>query len=253
METSGAQPAVPVGGSRFATTCWTEVLAAQGGTPAARQALAELCAAYYGPVAAFIRRSSRDPQEAEDLTQEFFARLLERCGVGGAHPGGGRFRSYLLGAVRHFLSDHRDRERRQKRGGGRRVESLDAPVHPESDTRLGDELAAAEVAQEDLGFDRDWAVAVMDRALRRLEGEWQAAGRGTAYQHLKPWLAGEAVGTTQAEVGRWLGWGESAVKVAVHRLRKRLRELLREEVLSTLPPDGDPEDELRYLVEVLGR
>lgn len=253
MDTSESHPAFRVQGDRFVTTCWTEVLAAQGGTPAARQALADLCAAYYGPVAAHVRRSVRDPQQAEDLTQEFFTRLLERCGVGGAQPGGGRFRSYLLGAVRHFLADQRDREHRLKRGGGRVLESLDAPVRPDGDTRLGDGVAASGLASEDLRFDRDWAVAVMDRALRRLEGEWQQGGRGEAFQHLKLWLAGDAGATSQAEVGRVLGMGESAVKVAVHRMRKRLRELLREEVLQTLPPDGDPEDELRYLVEVLGR
>jgi RNA polymerase sigma-70 factor (ECF subfamily) len=204
-------------------------------------------------VAAHVLRSVREPQQAEDLTQEFFARLLERYGVGGAQPGGGRFRSYLLGAVRHFLSDQRDRERRLKRGGGRVLESLDAPVRPDGDTRLGDGVAGSGLASEDLRFDRDWAVAVMDRALRRLEAEWQQGGRGEAFQHLKPWLAGDAGGISQAEVGRLLGMGESAVKVAVHRMRKQLRGLLREEVLPTLPPDGDPEDELRYLVAVLGR
>ena len=234
----------------FATTRWTLVLRARGETPEARKALGELCEAYWDPVFRFLRREGRSEDAARELTQEFFARLLARAGMELADPARGLFRSYLLGAVKHFLSDLREREGRQKRGGGETPESLDAPAPGASTPR---ELADPVTLPDDALFDRAWAMAVMQRAVRALEAEHEAAGKKAQFEALQGWLGGAGADCSQSEAARRLGMSEGAVKVAVHRLRKRLRELIRAEIEQTVPDAAGVDEELRYLIEVLGR
>lgn len=236
--------------SPFAPTRWTLVLRARGATPEARAALSELCEAYYQAVFGFLRREGRAEDAARELAQEFFTRLLQRGEVGNADPARGRFRSYLLGALKHFLADQRDRERREKRGGGAAPESLDAPA-PGHDTAPGLQVADPSAVVSDSQFDRQWALTVMARALESIAAEFQAEGRLEHFNLLKPWLAGDTAELDQAHVAAQLGMGESAVKVAIHRLRKRFRETIRTEVSQTVPADADVDEELRYLVEVL--
>jgi RNA polymerase sigma-70 factor (ECF subfamily) len=238
--------------SPFAPTRWTLVLRARGATPEARAALSELCEAYYQPVFGFLRREGRDAEAARELAQEFFARLLQRGEVGNADPARGKFRSYLLGALKHFLADQRDYERRQKRGGDTPPESLDAPL-PGHDTAPGLQVPDPAAAFSDPLFDRQWALTVMDRALGALASEFQAAGRADHFTHLKSWLVGDASGLDQSQAAAQLGLSESAVKVAIHRLRKRFREAVQAELAQTVPASADLDEELRYLVEVLSK
>jgi RNA polymerase sigma-70 factor (ECF subfamily) len=233
----------------FVTTQWTRVVAARGGTPAARAALGELCAAYWMPVYRFLLREGRDEDAARELTQEFFARLLKGSGVAGADPARGKFRSYLLGAVRNFLGDVRDRENRGKRGGGATAESLDTV--DAGDTASGLQVADPGAEPRDTRFDRNWALAILDRGLTALENELAAAGKRAQFDVLKPWLVGESGALTTAMAARALGLNDGAAKVAIHRLRKRFRALVRDEIARTVSDPGEVEAELQYFVEVL--
>jgi len=232
----------------FLPTRWTLVLRARGDSTEARAALSELCEAYYQPVFRFLRREGRDEDAARELAQEFFARLLARGGIGAADPQRGRFRSYLLGAVKHFLVDQRARELAQKRGSGIAPESLDAATEAEQALQVAD----AGAAFDETIFDREWGLAVMDRALRSLAAEFAAEDKSEQFAVLKPWLAGEAELLPQSEAAARLNMSESAVKVAIHRLRKRFREIIRNEIAQTVDAT-EVDAELRYLVEVLAR
>jgi len=232
--------------SPFLPTRWTLVLRAQGESDEGRAALSELCGNYYQPVLRFLLREGRDEDAARDLTQEFFARILGRGAIGGADPARGRFRTYLLGALKHFLADHRDSQQRAKRGGGRPIESLDVQHE-------GEPLELPDVAAElqDTFFDREWALAIMDRALKSVREEFVREGKSAHFEALKPWLVGDTPELSQAQVATQLDWSESAVKVGVHRLRKRFRESIRAEIAQTVGEGADVDTELRYLVEVL--
>jgi RNA polymerase sigma-70 factor (ECF subfamily) len=245
---SSATRSIPKGGV-FVTTRWTCVLAARGETPEAKAALSELCEAYWTPVFHFLRCEGRDEDTARELTQEFFARILARDGFTHVDPARGRFRSFLLGAVKHFLGDLRDRERAAKRGGGVPAEPLPAGGDP--DTGAGIQIADATADVPDTYFDRQWALALMNHAFTKLAGELAAAGKAEQFTALKPWLVGDTPALSQAAVARSLGLSEGAVKVAIHRLRRGFRELIRAEVAQTVPEAGDADAELRYLVEVL--
>jgi len=233
----------------FRTTHWTRVRAAQGDTPESRQALSDLCAAYYAPVVAFLSRSTTSEDQARDLAHEFFARILDRHGLDGADPQRGRFRTYLLGAVKHFLANRHFAASCEKRG--RNV--IHEPLAPGTDTAAGPEIPDPAVLPPDEIFDREWAVNVLRRALSQLEQDAVSAGSGSQFQTLKPWLTGERPDLTQAEAARGLGLSEGAVRVAIYRLRKRFRELVKLEIGHTVDPPGTVEEELRYLVEVLAR
>jgi len=235
--------------SAFAPTRWTLVLAARGESPVARAALGELCEAYYQPVFRFLRREGREDDAARELAQEFFARVLARDGFATADPQRGRFRSFLLGALRHFLGDVSAREQALKRGGGIIPEPLDAGT----DTSPGLEVAGVEAGPPEAWFDREWALALMARALDTVEAEFRAAGREAHFAAFKPWLMGDGAAESQAEAARRTGLSEGAVKVAVHRLRKRFREVIRDEIAQTVPERGEVDGELRYLIEVLAR
>jgi DNA-directed RNA polymerase specialized sigma24 family protein len=234
----------------FAPTRWTLILRARGETPEAKAALSELCDAYYQPVLRFLRREGRDESLARELAQEFFARILQHGELGRADPARGRFRSYLLGAVKHFLADERKHRLREKRGGGVSPQSLDAPT-TENSTAL--QVAVVTATLSDAWFDRQWALTVMARALGAVEIEFLAAGKATNFSVLKPWLVGEAESLSQADAARQLDMTEGALKVAIHRLRKRFRDSLRAEIGQTVAAGADVEEELRYLVAVLAQ
>lgn len=237
--------APPTKNSAFAPTRWTLVLQARGDSPQAQAALGELCESYYQPVFRFLQREGRTEDAARELTQEFFARMLARDGFATADPRRGRFRSFVLGALRHFLGDLHDRLNAAKRGSGAVHERIASPT----DTSPGLEIPAPVGDGQDTWFDRQWALAIMDRSLKNLASEHAAAGKAEQFERLKPWLVGDAA--AQADVAGQFGWSESALKVAVHRLRKRFRELVRHEIAQTVPASADIDSELRYLVEVL--
>ena len=233
----------------FVTTRWTRVLSARGETPDAQVALGQLCEGYWTPVFRFIRRCGYGEEAARDLTQGFFAQLLARHGIDGVQPGKGRFRSYLLGAVKHFLADQQDRARAAKRGGGQEPVSLE-PV-TESHTTDSFQIPDPGASVPDSFFDRQWALNVIDRTLTALAAELAAAGKSKHFEALKPWLGGEAGTPPQQEAARQLGLSEGAIKVAIHRLRKRFRELVKEEIAGTVDQGVTVQEELHYLLEAL--
>ena len=234
-------------GDIFATTRWTQVLAAQGSSTQAGAALGDLSAAYYAPVHAYIARTSHDLGDARDLTQEFFARLLVGGALAGVEREKGRFRGYLLGAVKHFLADTRDRLGAAKRG----ARNEHVPLVAGTETSPGLEISAPDAPPPDAWFDREWGLAVLDRALASLAAELEQQGKAAHFQILKPWLTGDAGAETQAGTATRLGMSEGAVKVAIHRLRKRFRDLVKAEIAQTVSTEQEARDELHYLIEVV--
>jgi RNA polymerase sigma-70 factor (ECF subfamily) len=245
--TSEHSTSASVGRGAFVTTQWTRVLEARGDSPEAKAALSDLCAAYYAPVFAFIRRSAPDEDAARDLTQEFFARLLARHGIDSVDPQRGRFRSFLLGAVKHFLSDMREHAHRLKRGAGQPLESID----PGTDTSPGLQLPDPNAPSPDREFDRKWALTLLDRALATLAQEHEACGKAEHFEALKPWLSGDTENISQADAAARLGVNEGAVKVAIHRLRRRFREVIKSEIGQTVSDRAQVDEELHYLLEAL--
>jgi DNA-directed RNA polymerase specialized sigma24 family protein len=235
-------------GERFLTTCWTEVLAAQGESTQAGTALASLCATYYAPVYAYVARTSTDLGDPRDLTQEFFARLLAGRVLVAAEREKGRFRGYLLGAVKHYLADTRDRLHAIKRGA--QHEHVPLPVG--TDTSPAFEIRAPEDRSTDAWFDRQWGLAILDLVMNALAAESELQGKAAQFQLLKGWLAGDAGVLSQAEAAAQLGVSEGAVKVAIHRLRKRFRDLVKAEIAQTVSTEQEMREELRYLIEVVG-
>jgi len=235
--------------SPFAPTRWTLVLRARGESVEGQAALSELCDAYYQPVLRFLRREGRDEDAARELTHDFFARVLAGGAFDGADPERGRFRSYLLGALRHFLADQRDHALRLKRGSGIAPDSLDAPVG--TDTSPGFQVADPAATAGDAGFDREWALTVMDRSLSALQKEFGDTGKLEEFETLKPWLMGDAATGSQADAARRFGLSEGAVKVMIHRLRKRFRAVVRAEIAQTLRDPALVEEELHHLIEAL--
>lgn len=231
--------------SHFAVTRWTLVVQARGDSDAARAALSDLCSAYYAPVVSFLRADGRDEDSARELAHEFFARILAGRSLGGADPARGRFRSYLLGAVKHFLSDVRARAQAEKRGSGTE------PVPLDTRTSAGHDTPAP--AADDTVFDRQWALTVIARALEAVQGELAAAGKAAQFEALKPWLSGGGAITPQAELATQLSLSESAIKVTIHRLRQRFREAVKSEIAHTVPAESDIDDELRHLIAVLAK
>jgi RNA polymerase sigma-70 factor (ECF subfamily) len=207
-----------------------------------------LCATYYEPVVSFLARTGHDATEARELAHEFFAYLLAGDSLANVRRGEGRFRSYLLGALKHFLSHRSASERRQKRGGGLEAVPLDASTETSSGLSLPDSQALS----PDLAFDREWATALLNRALKALRSEYEAAGKAEQLDRLKPWLTGEAGHGDQAELARALGLESSALKSAVHRLKRRFRSLVKQEIALTLSDPEGVEEEMRALFAALG-
>jgi RNA polymerase sigma-70 factor (ECF subfamily) len=245
-ETEDSRSLCPPGQS-FATTHWSVVLAAgQTNTPHSIEALEELCRNYWYPLYAFVRRKGHSPHDAQDLTQAFFARLLEKNYVAQADRERGRFRTYLLAALTHFLADEWDKARRQKRGGGRETVSFDA-VSAEERYRLEpiDQLDAAKL------YERRWVTTLFDKVLARLQDEFRDLGKDKLFDQLKGSLLAEQPGLGYAELGTQLGLTKDAVKQAVHRMRRRYRELFREEIAQTVSGPNEVEDELKHIFAVL--
>lgn len=234
--------------AEFPATKWSIIQsAARTASPASRAALEDLCRAYWPPLYAFLRRSSHDPDEARDLVQGYLARLIEREDLATIGPGKGRFRSYLLSGLRNFLVSEVRRDAAQKRGGGAVTFSLDAS---DLEAMLAEDVPAA--LTPDLEYDRRWAETVLDRALGNLRLEYISRRKGPLYEALKTVLASEAA-EDYASLGTGLGMTPGAVAVAVHRLRLRLRQLVREEVAQSVGSAADLEDEMRSLFAILSQ
>ncbi len=236
-------------GAVFATTRWSLVLvAAEGGEgEAARRSLEALCRSYWYPIYAFIRRSGHWPNDAQDLTQGFFAFALEKHLLAKADPARGRFRSFLLGAVRNFLGNEWQKQRAAKRGGAVPLIPLDAAL---AEQRLAIEPATLDDPESI--YERAWAVSVIELALERLAEEQTRAGKAEIFEKLRPSLAG-APTATAAELAAEVGSTEGAMRVALHRLRQRFRELLRASIADTVEDPREVEAELQHLRRVLSR
>jgi RNA polymerase sigma factor (sigma-70 family) len=232
--------------SRFATTNWSLILRAAADDAEAELAMALLCEAYWRPVYVFVRRQGYSPEHAEDLTQGYFARFLERGFIREVRPEYGRFRAFLLVSARNFLHNERDRERAAKRGGGRRLVSLDAA----SAEGTYDPNLAVHTTPEDL-FERAWARAVFDRVSDQLQQNADRRGRGRRVARLRPHLTAAEPSTPYAEIAAEWGKGEPAVRTALNRLRREFAALLREEVRRTVADDADVDDEIRHILAIL--
>jgi len=231
------------GADRFATTHWSVVLAAgQRDSPCSARALAALCELYWFPLYAYVRRQGYSAHEAEDLTQAFFARFLEKEYLQDVDRRRGRFRSFLLAAMKHFLANQRQRARARKRGGGRASISMDF-----ADAERSYQLEPFAGLTAERLFQRRWALALLDQVFRRLREESIQAGKGKQFENLHEFLSGQSGKRSYRQVAERLTMTEGAVKVAVHRLRRRYRELLREEISQTVTCPQEIEDELRDL------
>jgi RNA polymerase sigma factor (sigma-70 family) len=233
-------------GAAFTTTHWSVVLEAQGESPAAQEALEKLCRTYWRPIYAFLRRQGVRPEEAEDITQGFFAQLLERRKFSAVRKEKGRLRSFLLGALKYFLADEQRRAMAIKRGSGLRPIPLEELV---ADGRI--EMEPADPVTAEMIYERRWALTVLEQVLSRLKNEYRAAGNAALFDSLKELLPDEPGSPSQAEIAARLGMAENAVRQAFYRFRQRYQSLLREEIAHTVATPGDIEDELRHLIAVL--
>ena len=231
----------------FVTTRWSQVLkAARNDSTRASSALATLCSNYWYPLYSYVRRRGYSPDDAKDLTQEFFARLLEQRWLAQADPARGRFRTFLLTAMSHFLANEWDKAKAAKRGGNVQILSLQLDT---AETRYTRE--PIDSFTPDQAYERRWAFTVLDRVTEQLKHEYVTDGKADTFELLKPCLLGEGTAEPYAGIAQKLRLSESAVKVLVHRLRKRYRHLLREEIANTLAnPDG-VDEEMRHLFSIL--
>lgn len=241
---SGSNP--NAGGVAFVTTQWSMVMEAQGRSPAADAALEKLCRAYWRPLYEFVRRQGSGTEDAQDLTQGFFERLLERRDLDVVRREKGRLRSYLLVSLKNFLANERHRASAVKRGEGKPLIPLDELV-----SRERAEFEPADAMSADRIFERRWALTVLEQVLGRLQEEYRAADNESLFARLKELLTDEPGRASQAEIASELGMTENAVKQAFHRLRQRYRQLLRDEIANTVATPGDIEDETRHLIAVL--
>ena len=235
------------GAGKFALTRWSVVLAAgRNNSTHAQESLEKLCQTYWQPLYSFVRRQGYGPHDAEDLTQQFFARLLEKNYLGTVDRAKGRFRSFLLASLKHFLANEWDKARAQKRGGKQVLISIDAGS---AETWYG--LEPAEKTTADKVFERRWALTLLDQVLARLRAEYGLDKKTKLFEHLKSTLTGERSSLRYGEIAVRMGMTEGAVKVAVHRLRQRYREILREEIAHTVSEPEQIEEEIRALFSAL--
>lgn len=231
----------------FVTTHWSVVLkAGHADTPRARDALARLCQTYWYPLYAHVRRRGHSQHDAEDLTQEFFARLLASDFIAQASRERGRFRSFLLTALSHFMADEWDRIRAQKRGGDRQIIPLEVET---AETRY--RLEPADTLTPEKAYERRWARTLLAHVIEQLRHEYEADGKGELFTGIKGCLTLARSGVPYAELAGQLNMSEGTLRVAVHRLRQRYRELLRAEIANTVADPGEVEEELRHLISVL--
>jgi len=249
LDANSSKPATPNSDARFATTRWTVVLAA--GSPDSsryREALETLCRTYWFPLYAYLRRTGSSTHEAEDYTQGFFTQMLEKQYLKDIEPEPGRFRSFLLVALKRFVSDQRARAHATKRGGSRKVLPLDfqaaeaqyalEPTHDLSPEKL---------------FDKSWALALLEQTVVRLEEELADMGRKNLFESLKAYLGGRTDAAPYREIAANLDMTEDAVKSAVYRLRRRYREILRDEIAQTVATPQEADEEIRHLFGALAK
>ena len=234
------------GAVAFATTHWSVVLEAQGQSPAAQEALEKLCRTYWRPVYGFVRRQGVGPEEAEDLTQGFFALLLERRDLSSVRKEKGRLRSYLLASVKNFLADERRHAMAIKRGKGERPIPLEELSGDERS-----EMEPADPVTAEMIYERRWASTVLERVLSRLQDEYAATHNAALFDSLTQLLPDEPGAPSRADIAAKFGMTENAVTQAFHRFRRRYQSLLREEIAHTVATPGDIEDELRHLIAVV--
>ncbi len=230
----------------FATTHWTLVLhAGQSDSTRAQEALAQLCQTYWYPLYAYVRRRGLSPEDAEDLTQGFFARLLELNSLAAVRREKGKFRSFLLASLNHFLSDQWDRARAQKRGHGRVV-----PIEA-ADAESRYALEPAHTVTPEKLFEKQWAMTLLDSVVRRLQSEYDQAGKGPLFLALRFAIVGDKSDVPYTQLAAQTGLSEEALRVTVHRLRQRYRQLLRDEIARTVATPAEVDAELRHLFKVL--
>jgi DNA-directed RNA polymerase specialized sigma24 family protein len=239
------EPLYPPNAASFHTTRWTRVVRAKSESEDGRRALADLCDAYYEPVVAFLRWELRDADAARDMSHAFFAEMLAGGTIASAERERGRFRAYLLGAVKHFLYNQREAARRMKRGGGAAHVSLD------EDADGVVEIADPRQATPDAAFDREWALTTIARAMDTVKQECAKEGHADFFQQVKPWLTGDATHGDQGAMAAACGMSAAALKMAISRLRRRFRDCLKAEIASTLDDAGMVETEMRELFAAL--
>jgi len=243
MTTESASQPSSAPGDIFATTHWTVVLAAgKRSTPQADSALEQLCCSYWFPLYAYVRRRGYSKEDAEDLTQAFFARFLARNYLAGLSAERGRFRAFLLASLKHFLINDWKKSQRQKRGGGEINLSLDWQT---ADTKF--QVAATNEPSPDKAFDREWALVLLAKVIGRLQTECEVDGKAKLFEQLKIFLTAGKDELAQSKAAKSLGVEEGAMRVAIHRLRKRYRQLLRDEIAQTLTDAADVDEEMRAL------
>ena len=241
-------PSTSTPGDIFATTHWTVVLAAgRRHTPQSDGALEELCRTYWFPLYAYVRRRGHTKEDAEDLTQAFFARFLAKNYLEGLSAERGRFRAFLLASLKHFLINEWKKSQRLKRGGGEAPLSLDWQT---ADTKF--QVASTAEPSPDKAFDREWALALLVKVIERLQKECEADGKMKLFEQLKIFLTAGRAESAQSETAKMLGMEEGAVRVAIHRLRKRYRQLLRDEISQTLTDPAQVDEEMRALFGAFG-
>ena len=234
------------GATAFTTTHWSVVLEARGESPAAQEALEKLCRIYWRPIYSFLRREGISADDAQDLTQGFFASLLEHRNLNAVRKEQGRLRSYLLGALKYFVGEERRRAMAIKRGKGQRLIPLE---ELRADERFA--MEPADPLTADLIYERRWASTLLERALNLLKDEYHTAGNADLFDSLKQLLPGEPDAPPQKHIAEKLGMTENAVRQAFYRFRQRYQTLLREEIAHTVATPGDIEDELRHLIAVI--
>lgn len=238
---------LPSAAAGFHTTHWTVVLAAREKDGAmARDALASLCTTYWYPLYAFIRRQGSTPHEAEDLTQEFFYRFLERHSLDSVRPAAGKFRSFLLACLKNFLANERERANAQRRGGGKQLIPLDS-----ADAQARFAAEPADQRTPEALFERRWAFAVLERTMTELRREYATAQKSDLFEALQGFLPGGHGNANRAEIATSRGMSAGALDVAIHRLRQRFGALLREQVARTVCSESEVDEELRYLISLL--
>jgi RNA polymerase sigma-70 factor (ECF subfamily) len=242
---SATDPA-SAGPAAFTTTHWSVVLETQGESPAAHEALEDLCRTYWRPIYTFVRREGVNPEEAKDITQGFFALILQRKDFQSVRQEKGRLRSFLLASLKHFMMNQRRDAATIKRGGGRTLIPLNG-----IETYDSSEFDSGDMLSPDLLYDRRWAFTVLDRVFERLRDESQKSLNPPLLQRLNSLLSDEPERPSQAEIACEFGMTENAVKQAFHRLRQRYRQLLREEVAHTVATPAEIEDEMRHLIAAL--
>jgi RNA polymerase sigma-70 factor (ECF subfamily) len=242
----GSAPAGYHGPAAFTTTHWSVVLEAQTESPAAQEALEKLCRTYWRPIYTFLRRQGIGPEEAQDLTQGFFALLLERRDLRAVRKEKGRLRSYLLTALKHFVADEHRRATAIKRGKGEQLIPLEElRTEEQSGMEPADPLTAERI------YERRWASTLLDRVLSRLEAQYRARGKTALFDSFNQLLGDEPGAPSHADIAARLGMTENAVSQAFHRFRQSYQSVLREEIAQTVATPADIESELRYLIAVL--